>query len=798
MVHAQTVKTTGGTIGTSTQAALELSSPTSLGTTTGLLVDLIDDNAVNGYGFFVSGNATPSLGNTAKHTQISTGDEDSRLTLKCGDASDFAPRLQMISGNDIGVVSRGSAIFDYGSRNFDASTTAFFAMRYMPMTGSPIEMIRATTGQVLLAHQTGSVGVGTTSPQELLHVAGTIRSDSLAGTGIRNVSADADGNLIISAASGNGASTLDDLTDVSVAGAANGQALVFNGTSWVPQTLTGNANTTWTQGIGVVYNETDKVGIGIRNPEAGLTILGQDSSTARIVLGNDGFNDTYAGRLAFHEDVDGVAINDLCGFEFNHNGMNNSLYLTSGCPDLDTIIVFERGGNIGMGISDPSSGLQVGYQSLFEEDVTLNDELIANAKSTFNDHSVHNRLSVGIGDTADYPLQADNSIFSRTISATGSTPSALLHVIHAEVTHNNGQDSRAVYGESTPVDYHGYGGYFRGGYRGVYGVVTGQNGGPYTGVYGLASGQGTCRGVYGSAFNASVNYGGFFTHFGGTAGTGTSTGDYAIYSNGSSYATGTWYSGSDRRFKENVESLDNALDIINQLNPTTYSFKQTGKYSELNFPIEKQYGFIAQEVEQVLPEIVRDVKAHFNDQDEDKFNDYSEEYKGMNYTALISVLTQGIKEQQAIIESQKEEIESLKVNEQAQNEQIENLKANEKAQEARIDQIETLLTGLGLSDETTTTPTASGTHTDNNQLFQNRPNPFSQTTEIPYYLEENVQAQIVVYEMRSGTIVRTFDLQGQGHGKVSMESSNLSQGAYSYGLIVNGQQIASKIMVLAN
>ncbi|MEZ5054078.1 MAG: hypothetical protein R2807_04825 [Chitinophagales bacterium] len=45
--------------------------------------------------------------------------------------------------------------------------------------------------------QTGNVGIGTANPAEKLHVVGNIRSTTLAGTGIRPVSADANGTLVI-------------------------------------------------------------------------------------------------------------------------------------------------------------------------------------------------------------------------------------------------------------------------------------------------------------------------------------------------------------------------------------------------------------------------------------------------------------------------------------------------------------------------------------------------------------------------------------------------------------------------
>ena len=828
MVHGQTVKTSGGSVGTSTQAALEISSGTSLGTTPALVVDVTDDNAVNGYGFFVAGNATPSLGNAAKHTQISTGDADSRMTLKCGEASDFAPRLQMISGNDVGGTSNGAAIFDYGSRNFDASATAFFSMRYMPTAGAPVEMIKATPTTVLLAHQSGMVGVGTSSPEELLHVAGTVRSDDLSGSGIRNVGADADGNLVISAGSGGG-----------------------------------GADTDWVQGSGVVYNTTDLIGIGTNSPLSALHVNGgnimvtdtypfieliQTSSATNAGLAvSDGI--TSKAWVYWHGTDSVLTINtsgdgfrpDL-GVDADGNvgiGTNNPIatldvrgdLATSGAATIsetltvgDSALYVNHFANaVGIGTDAPAASLHIagGNDLLLEEEypfMYLNTTSGDNAGIVFQDQGANDawvwkdrgnnmlRISadgdgtsnhfnigevgnVGVGTSASlYRMHIVGNVTNtlHTLHVETNTIGSNSHAIHGEITHTNTSDSRAVYGESTPVDNYGYGGYFVGGYRGAFGNCAGSGSATYTGVYGSSTGTntGTNRGVYGWGANGATNIGGYFTFSGGTAGTGSSSGSYAVYANGSSYSTGTWYSGSDRRFKENIESIDGALSIIDQLNPTTYDFKQEGKFGELNFPEEKQYGFIAQEVEEVLPEIVRDVDAFFNEQDEDKTNDYQEQYKGMNYTALVPILTQGIKEQQAMISDLEGTVE-------AQQAEIEALKA----QNAKI---ETLLEGLGLSDETTTVTPNGGSTSDANQLFQNRPNPFNQTTEIPYYLAEEGKAQIMVYDMRSGAVVRTFDVVGLGHGTVTMDSSSLAQGAYSYGLVVNGKQVASKIMILAD
>ena len=72
-----------------------------------------------------------------------------------------------------------------------------------------------------------------------------------------------------------------------------------------------------------------------------------------------------------------------------------------------------------------------------------------------------------------------------------------------------------------------------------------------------------------------------------------------------------------------------------------------------------QIGFISQQLETVFPSLVRDDANSIPDKNhKDKQNVIY--YKGVNYTGMIPVLTQAIKEQQAIIEQQNTEIKELK------------------------------------------------------------------------------------------------------------------------------------------
>jgi hypothetical protein len=76
---------------------------------------------------------------------------------------------------------------------------------------------------------------------------------------------------------------------------------------------------------------------------------------------------------------------------------------------------------------------------------------------------------------------------------------------------------------------------------------------------------------------------------------------------GNAYVTGTMtaatFSNSDARIKENIEPIKYALDIISQIRGVKFNFKKDA-HPEYELPTDRQVGVIAQEVEAVIPELV--------------------------------------------------------------------------------------------------------------------------------------------------------------------------------------------------
>ncbi len=114
------------------------------------------------------------------------------------------------------------------------------------------------------------------------------------------------------------------------------------------------------------------------------------------------------------------------------------------------------------------------------------------------------------------------------------------------------------------------------------------------------------------------------------------TGNRTVYSDASGNLTNT---ASDSTLKTNISALNYSIEDIEALNPVSYNWINTEKYGE-----QREIGLIAQEVKDVIPEVVG---INFD-------NTYS-----LDYSKLTSLLIKGIKDLKSIIDSQATAISDL-------------------------------------------------------------------------------------------------------------------------------------------
>lgn len=196
-------------------------------------------------------------------------------------------------------------------------------------------------------------------------------------------------------------------------------------------------------------------------------------------------------------------------------------------------------------------------------------------------------------------------------------------------------------------------------------------------------------------------------------------------------------------------------DLLADITPVSYTLKSTtndevaqkdGMFSQSVDQRHLQYGFIAQEVREIYPDLV--------------YED-SDGLLSIDYTGFIPLLVDAMKDMKATIQEQQAEIESLKNPVQGK-------------------------------------PIGSDAGAVVASLSQNKPNPFKVTTTVACVIPENVStAFLCVYDLNGSQKLRR-DIKQRGNVDVTIEGNSLTAGMYIYTLVCDGQEIDSKRMILTD
>jgi hypothetical protein len=258
------------------------------------------------------------------------------------------------------------------------------------------------------------------------------------------------------------------------------------------------------------------------------------------------------------------------------------------------------------------------------------------------------------------------------------------------------------------------------------------------GVFGDASGGDHNFGVYGIAGLGTTNYAVFGTLEDTSA---IGSGDWAGYFNGPVFSS-HGYTTSDVKLKTNIKDLDNnnALALINSLQPKSYEYKNAS-YPSMQLPKGNQYGLIAQEVESVLPQLVKEAIHPPKRDKQGKIIHPQVEYLAVNYTGFIPVLIGAVKEQQHTIDSLKDVIND------------------------RLSSLEKRLNGCCNANNYKTDPNDANTEGSNRHtvelsnlqsiiLDQNAPNPFAEQTVIGYLLPDDIKTAEIIFHDAQGKQIK--------------------------------------------
>ena len=286
---------------------------------------------------------------------------------------------------------------------------------------------------------------------------------------------------------------------------------------------------------------------------------------------------------------------------------------------------------------------------------------------------------------------------------------------------------------------------------------------------------------------------------------GSTNGGYFLWVNGPAYSTSSWNS-SDSSLKKDIRPLDGSKMIskIMRISGKKYEYKNNQELESFHhgdtinkipqFQSGKHFGLMAQELENEFPELVR--------------HDSLTMTKAINYNGMIPILVETIKEQQRQNGKRQILLDTTKNRLNKQKETIERLTQVVNSQQKLIDQlteeIKLIKDQCCAKTENNTKKQSTGNNKGEREdepqepprLYQNTPNPFSENTEIRYYLpEETVSATLYIYNMQ-GRQINSYPVYQSGHGSITIQGSELDPGMYIYTLVADGKEVGTKKMIL--
>lgn len=399
---------------------------------------------------------------------------------------------------------------------------------------------------------------------------------------------------------------------------------------------------------------------------------------------------------------------------------------------------------------------------------------------------VNTAMNIGIDATTSKPAGNNIGIRGDALNGVSNSIGVYGQAITVGPVFNTG-----VYGRATNSIQTNYGGqFFASGASsqsiGVNASATGASAANY-GVLANANGGTDAIGVYAQASSGTTVSYAIYGTAAPSSGGGTPNDSYAGFFNGDVFISGTTYP-SDSTIKQNIDTLENALAMLKQLKPKTFEYNHS-VHPQMNLRNGAQYGLIAQEVELVVPDLVTENTFPATYDTAGIVTNPSFQIKGVDYLQIIPILIKGMQEQQSTIDSLKDENNVQdSINTSLQN---------------QINQLATLINSCCnshsmQSNNSNQSITSQDVNLKDGQaivLEQNVPNPFAEQTTINYFLPDNVvKAQILFYNV-SGKLIQSVDLNEKGKGSLNVFASDLSNGIYTYTLVVDGQIIETKKMV---
>ena len=293
--------------------------------------------------------------------------------------------------------------------------------------------------------------------------------------------------------------------------------------------------------------------------------------------------------------------------------------------------------------------------------------------------------------------------------------------------------------------------------------ANGQNAGTNYGVDAYASGGSSATGVRAVAAGGSVSNIGLYASATGTGAlAGQFDGDVVI--TGTSLTVNGVFYPSDANLKTNVQTLSTSSSAqITQLDAMTYEFIPSAA-PQADLPVGTQAGFMAQQVQQFFPDLVRDMEFSAVSDSVGNVIQPAVQFKAINYVGMMPYVVSAMKEQNA-----------------------------------RIDQLEALLAqccaGGPVDNRSMDALGSNGGPLETDLRIV--PNPVAASTQLRYTVGTPGRVRLEVTD-NTGRVIEVLEEATRSTGSYTYEwnTQQLAAGTYYCTLYVNGEQLVKKAVKL--
>ncbi|AEP10671.1 tail fiber domain-containing protein [Micavibrio aeruginosavorus] len=282
--------------------------------------------------------------------------------------------------------------------------------------------------------------------------------------------------------------------------------------------------------------------------------------------------------------------------------------------------------------------------------------IYASNNSTANNASALYGYASGASGAHNAVAGVNNSTTGRGVVGNATATSGATTGVYGVVSSTAG---KAIHGNAVATTGANYGGYFESdstGGTGIFAYATATSGVTAGGSFTTASPLSRAV-TANAAATTGENY--------GVYGRSGSSSGFGIYCEAAANANGcggnrAWYNASDERLKKDIVPLsaDEGLAAIMQLNPVHY------KWRDAQAEDQSEMGFIAQEVEQVLPELVG-IGPDTEITSEDGAKETIEDAKSMSYATVVVPLVKAVQELKAENDELRARLEKLEAQQAA-------------------------------------------------------------------------------------------------------------------------------------